>query len=204
MGTDTLFRSSSPIDPSLNRNREADELILDSLIRTVVNMADSEETMKAYPFYFSTNYSHCDIIALNMGMDFQSEDFREKLAGGFRFMAEHEGPYLIHCQEGKDRTGFASAILSCLMGAGPDEIVRDYMLTYTNYYRITPDSEQYARIAASNIQRQLCNAFGIPALNGEGVDLSKCASDYLEALGLTGQEIQALRSNLGKDYGGLG
>ena len=35
-------------------------------------------------------------------------------------MASHEGPYLIHCTEGKDRTGFVSALLECLIGAGAE------------------------------------------------------------------------------------
>ena len=203
MGTDTLFRSSSPVNPELNRNKEADAMIMDSLIRTIVNMADTEETMKAYPDYNTTNYSKCDIIALNMGMDFQSDDFKNKLVLGYQYIASHEGPYLIHCKECKDRTGIAVGILECLMGAGADEIVEDYMQTYVNYYSITTNSEKYAQIAESNIKSTLAKAFGIKSIDEDGVDLAKCASDYLNRLGMSEQEILALKDNLRKDYGGI-
>ena len=201
MGTDTLFRSSSPVNPKWNRNKEADAMVLDSLIRTIVNMADTEETMKAYPDYHTTNYSKCDIITLNMGMDFQSDDFKNKLVSGFRYMVSHEGPYLIHCNEGKDRSGIAIGILECLMGADADEIVADYMQTYVNYYGIEPDSEKYVQIAESNIKATLAKSFGIKSIDEEGVDLAKCASDYLNRLGMSEQEILALKDNLRKNFG---
>ena len=138
-----------------------------------------------------------------MGVDFESEDFREKLAEGFRYIASHEGPYLIHCNEGKDRTGFAAAILECLMGASAEEVICDYMITYYNYYGITAESEQYLQIANSNIKSSLSKAFGIGAIDKEGVSLADCALDYLKNLGMTDEEISLLKANLGKDYGGI-
>ena len=203
MGTNTLFRSSSPINPALNRNEEADQALLNSLVRTVMNMADTEETMKKFADYNLTNYSSCDIIALNMGMDFFSEEFQEKLAEGFRYMASHDGPYLIHCVEGKDRTGFAAAVLECLMGATAEEVVRDYMLTYFNFYGIEPGTEQYEQIAAGNIEATLSRAFGIGSIREDGIDLSVCAGNWLESLGMSREEISALKEKLAEDYGGL-
>jgi len=52
----------------------------------------------------------------------------------FRFIIANDGPYLIHCTEGKDRAGFVSAVLEALMGADLQEIVADYMKSYENYY----------------------------------------------------------------------
>ncbi len=203
MGEDTLFRSSSPVDPALNRNKEADEMVIRSLIKTVVNMTDTDASMTGYPDYSSTYYSECDIIALGMGIDFQEDEFREKLAEGFRYIASNEGPYLIHCTEGKDRTGFAAAVLECLMGADADEIVSDYMLTYYNFYGVEPGSEQYAQIADSNIKTSLARAFGIESVDDESADLAKCASDYLLDIGMTADEIASLKDSLSKDYGGI-
>jgi len=51
-------------------------------------------------------------------------------------MASADGPYLVHCLEGKDRTGFVCIVLEALMSATYQEIVDDYMLTYNNYYHI--------------------------------------------------------------------
>lgn len=202
-GRGTLYRSSSPVNPALNRNTEADEAMQLALVRTVMNMADSEETLKGFADYGLTYYSQCNILALNMGMDFFAAKFERKLADGFRWLATHEGPYLIHCKEGKDRTGFASAVLECLMGAKADEIVADYMLTYRNFYGIGPASPQYAEIAAGNIETSLSKAFGIASLGDEGVNLQACAEAYLERIGMTRDEIALLKEKLAADYAGL-
>ncbi len=47
----------------------------------------------------------------------------------FRALAEHDGPVLIHCAAGKDRTGVLVALTHHLAGVGRDEIVDDYLLT---------------------------------------------------------------------------
>ncbi len=203
MGVGTLYRSSSPVRPAYNRNAEADAALQNALIRTVMNMADSEEAMKSYPDYDLSYYADCDIIALDMKIDFASEEFRTALADGFRYLASHEGPYLIHCQEGKDRTGFACGILECLMGASVDEVVEDYMLTYYNFYGIGPDSEQYAQIADSNIKASLADAFGVDAIDDASLDLAAEAEDYLLEIGMSAEEISALKDQLAVDYGGL-
>lgn len=193
-----LFRSSSPINPSLNRNKEADAAIIEFQIKTIINLTDSEELTKDYPEYASTNYSNCNIIFLNMGMDYTSNDYKEKLAQGYKYMSNNTGPYLIHCTEGKDRTGFAIGILECLMGATPDEIVTDYMLTYYNFYGITTDSEQYTYIAESNIKTSLSKAFNIESIDNKDVNLSLCAEKYLKEIGLSDSEITSLKNNLSK------
>ena len=51
-----------------------------------------------------------------MGTSFDTEEFRNKLAEGLRFFAAHEGPYAVHCQEGRDRTGVVAALLECFTG----------------------------------------------------------------------------------------
>ena len=103
MGQYALYRTSSPINPELNRNKEADAAANAAGVRTVMNLADSAETMKSYEDYAYSYYSGLDVIALNLGVDFAADDFRAGLAEGFRFLAAHDGPYLIHCNEGKDR-----------------------------------------------------------------------------------------------------
>ena len=66
-------------------------------------------------------------------------------------MIEKDGPYLVHCTEGKDRAGFVAGLLEALMGSTVDEIKEDYMITYMNYYGVEYGSEQYEKIAESNI-----------------------------------------------------
>ena len=56
-------------------------------------------------------------------------------------LAEGQGPSLIHCMAGKDRTGIAVAMLHLSVGVHKDDVLEDYLLTNT-----AGDSE--ARIAA--------------------------------------------------------
>ena len=205
MGKNTLYRSSSPIDPVLERNDEADNALRDAGIRTVMNMADSEQGMKKFADYGLTAYSQCDISARIMTMDYESDDFKEDLAEGYRYIASHKGPYLIHCVEGKDRTGYAAAILECLMGAEADEVVEDYMITYYNYYGIEAGTDQYKQIAASTIEALLAKSFGIKSIYDDGVDLKSCSETFLKDIGMNDEEILSLRKNLAHDEynGGL-
>jgi protein-tyrosine phosphatase len=59
--------------------------------------------------------------------------FRPALVAAFRhyFVAVGEGPTLLHCVAGKDRTGVAAALLHDLLGVHPDDMMADYMLTNT-------------------------------------------------------------------------
>ena len=189
-----LYRSSSPVNPEINRNKEADAAAAAAGVKTFINLADSKETLLGYEGFGESYYSRQSVIALNLGTDFAAEDFRAGLAEGFRFIASNDGPYLVHCTEGKDRAGFVSAVLECLMGATADEVTADYMVTYFNYYGVQPGTEQYEIIAGANIRKTLATAFGIESL--DGADLAKAAEEYLLGIGLTQQEIDALRAAL--------
>lgn len=47
----------------------------------------------------------------------------------FEALARREGPSLVHCLAGKDRTGFAVALVQHVLGVHPDDIMADYLLT---------------------------------------------------------------------------
>ena len=198
VGDNVLYRSSSPVNPKLNRNLEADKAISKAEIKTVFNMADYPGGIKIYDGYNDGYYKNCDVIALNMSTWFNTEEFGHRLAEGFRFMIEHEGPYLIHCTEGKDRTGFAIAIIECLMGAEADEVVSDYMKTFYNYYGVKLGSLVYNNIAERNIKKDLSIAFHIESLFAD-VDLSICAEAYLIEIGMSEEEIDLLKEKLRKE-----
>ena len=51
----------------------------------------------------------------------------------FRALGDADGPVLIHCAAGKDRTGLLAALTHHLLGVHPDDIVADYLLTNTHY-----------------------------------------------------------------------
>ena len=148
---DFIYRSCNPgLDDA--RALYADMLAEDAGIRTVINLADNEESLLStmHPAsYYAELYEEGRVILLNMGVDFRSADFASKLAEGLIFMIENpEGPFLIHCNEGKDRAGLVCAILEALAGSSMDEIIEDYMTSYENYYGVEKGSEQYDAISS--------------------------------------------------------
>lgn len=193
MGKGKLYRSSSPINPEIGRNDYADAAAKEAGIQTIVNLADSISPMQS----FLGHYGSCNVIGLNLSVDFAAPEFEEGLAEGFRFIIENDGPYLVHCNEGKDRAGFASAILECLMGASVQEVLEDYMVTYSNYYGVETGSAQYYAIMEGNLKKSLETAFDVGNLYAKGVNLAIEAEEYaLEKLGLTAGEIASLKAKL--------
>ena len=188
---DILYRSSSPINPELGRNTYALAAMEGAGIRTIINLADSSPD---YPGWQGSYYAGCSTIFLNMGVDPSDEHFRTRLAEGLRFMTANVGPYLVHCTEGKDRAGFVSAVLECLMGADAQAVVSDYMETYYNYYGVQPGTEQYEAIVKSNIRSLLSQAFGVEDFFN--CDPAAEAREYLLEIGLQAEEIDNLMAKL--------
>ena len=195
--------ASSPINPEIGRNTYADKAAEAAGIKTFMNLANDEATAKGYEGFDSTYYSKQNVVYLNLGVDFTAADFKTGLATGLRYFTTHEGPYLVHCTEGKDRAGFVSALLECYMGAAYDEVVADYMVTYYNYYGVTKEAEpaKYDAILRSNIVKTLQTAFGVNDL--KTADLKQEATDFFKELGLTDAELTTLTANLSKKYTGV-
>ena len=192
MGKGALYRSSSPINPDLGRNTYADKAAENAGIITVVNLADPSNT---YEGTENTYYNTCKVTYVNLGMDFLSEATLNGLAEGMRFIINNNGPYLIHCNEGKDRAGFVSALLECLMGATLDEVIDDYMVTYYNYYGVEEGTQKYDAIVKNNLIKVLNTTFKVDDVYK--ADLAAEAAAFLiEDAGLTADEVAALRGKL--------
>ena len=192
MGKGILYRSSSPINPALGRNTYADKAAEKAGILTVVNLADPSNT---YEETENTYYSTCQVVYVNLGMDFLSEATLNGLAEGMRFIIDNNGPYLIHCNEGKDRAGFVSALLECLMGATMDEVIDDYMVTCYNYYGVEEGTEKYAAVVKNNLIKVLNTTFKVDDVYK--ADLAAEAAAFLmEDAGLTADEVAALKGRL--------
>ena len=200
-----VYRSSNPANNELGRASYADVLMDKAAVKTVVNLSDSQEELEGFfaredynsPYYKSV-YEKGNIITLDMGVDLESEDFGRKLVEGMKFLSEGEGPFLLHCTEGKDRAGFASALIECLMGASLDEVVADYMTSFSNYYGVEEGSEKFAVIAQSNIISSLTTVVcGLPKGSDiSGINLEAYAEKYLIGNGMTRSEVRRLKSTL--------
>lgn len=199
MGRNALYRSSSPIRTSLRRNYEADAAGRAAGIHTFLNLSDDPKTMKRYRGYDRSYYSSQNVCASLLKGYILSSDNRRALIAHYRYMISHEGPYLVHCIYGKDRTGFACALLECLMGADQREIVEDYMATYYNFYGIEPNTDLYNYISRI-IVKQLGNAFKTQRFSLGWADPSECARRFLLDNGMTDKEIDMLKRRLAKNY----
>jgi hypothetical protein len=102
-----------------------------------------------------------------------------------------QGPYLIHCYAGVDRTGFVSAVLEALMGATIREIETDYLRSF--------EEETIAYFAESGLHptifEQLTRMNGGTPVTDKTV--RQAAEMFLtEAVGLSPTEVAALRDRL--------
>lgn len=204
MGEGVLYRSSSPVDPSLGRNLVADSLSGAAGVKTFVDFAESGEYAESYEGFAESYYATQNVVYLNVPPGFANSPFKEGLVTGLRFMIEHEGPYLVHCTYGMDRTGYTIAVLEALMGATAEEIKADYVTTHKNYFNVT-DGRQVAltpkqvELIQAIIVRLMRNAYkveGVDISDFENVDLAAATEKYLLSLGLKKDEIDALKARL--------
>jgi len=118
---------------------------------------------------------------------------------GLRGIILHKGPYLIHCTEGKDRTGFVCALLEALCGASYDEMRDDYMITYDNYYGINEkdDKARYDAVVDVKFDDIARCIAGVPTYGSlDGADYAAGARKYLTDVGMTEWEINKLIERL--------
>ena len=203
MGTNALYRSSSPIDPDLGRNTYADAAAEAAAVKTFINLADTEEEAAGYTGYTDSYYSTQTKLFLGLPVAFTSDEFKAGLANGYKFITTNDGPYLIHCLEGKDRTGLSVAVLECLMGASLEELQADYLKTYENYFEVQNNehialTEAQVTYIKGIITKNLGIIFDVEDMTT--ADLADEAEAYLTEIGLTADEIATLKVNLGKTW----
>lgn len=199
-----LYRSASPINNKYGRAAYANALTEEAGIKTAVNLASTDDEILEYAAeqdfnsdYYMRLYDSGKVIALGLPIDYASDEFGEGVARGLTFLSENDGPYLVHCNEGKDRAGFTSMVIEALMGAGVDEIRADYMISYDNYYGVKPGSEKYEMIADNNIDGMMRTVAGLDeGAPLEGTDMKAAAESYLMDHGMSRDAIDTLRAKL--------
>lgn len=202
---DVIYRSASPCDNQHNRAPYVDALIREAGVKTILDLADNEVKIEKYIArddfaspYFLSLYENDQVIPIALNMNYLSDDFGMKIVQGFNLMAEKEGPYLIHCTEGKDRTGFVAMLIEALAKASYEEIEADYMKTYANYYRIdkSNDKEKYQIILERNLDGMIAFMVNDAGIDFKNCDLSIYAENYLQRCGMSEEQIQALKGCL--------
>jgi hypothetical protein len=191
-----LYRSSHPISCG-KQDFIIAELAETAKIAAVLNLTDDEMALKQkaalVPWYNKLFQERC-IIALNMGFDFRSEQFCGKLKEGIKFIINHKGPYLIHCMQGIDRTGFFVMLLEMLMGADKDEMAGDYMASFLDKPGFEKKSVYYKREYSHfiNVLRTLNDGKSAATKN-----MSRIAEKYIsENVGLIRSDLDRLKLTL--------
>ena len=76
-----------------------------------------------------------DLDSSNLLRDFNIvivEEFAEEYKNFFRYIIENNAePLVFHCTAGKDRAGFASAMILTILGVPREKVIEDYLLTNT-------------------------------------------------------------------------
>ena len=205
MKKDILYRAASPCDNQHNRAPYVDKLIQGAGVKTIIDLADNDEKIQKYikaddfnSPYFLSLYEGGTVYPIALNMNYDSDEFREKLSTGMRAIIENDGPYLVHCTEGKDRTGFVCILLEAFCGASYDEILADYMTTYDNYYKIslTNEKDKYDTIIGDVLNPMVYHVAGDENADLKTADLAASAEQYMKNIGLSDDEIAKLRDRL--------
>ena len=197
-----VYRGASPIDDSRKRSEIVDNLLRKNNIKYNIDLADKQENIsKDKKFvvhdYFKQLQDDNEVIYLGMAAAYKAEDFTNKMKTLFEAMLNNDGPYYIHCLEGKDRTGYVCMVLEALCGASYDELVNEYFITYKNYYGIEKDTEKYNTIKSIHIDEMIRYVFGFEqSLALLGASFHSMANNYLLNVGLTQQQIDTLQLKL--------
>lgn len=202
----TLYRSASACDNQHNRATYVDKLAEEVNINVILDLADTDEKIQSYindenfnSPYFLSLYEKGNVVPNSVTTNYDSKEFKTKLVNGLVELLNYDGPYLIHCTEGKDRTGFVCMLLEALVGASYDEIVDDYMISYKNYYDISTykHKDKYNVIVSDVLKPMICT-LASGCVDVTKADLSMYATRYLSSGGMSDEQINALKEKLMK------
>lgn len=112
------------------------------------------------------------------------------------FIAKNEGPFLFHCIEGKDRTGYFGALVGALMGASKEEIVNDYMKTYENFYGVTKANKEKYDLIANDVLDMLKYITGSKDL--DNINMQEKARAFVLEKGLSEKDLDLVIKRLSK------
>ena len=195
-----IYRGASPIDNSRSRTQIVDSLLEKNNIKFNIDLADKQSSISGSKYqihdYFQSLYNDNKVVFLGMAAAYKAEDFSNKMKNLFDSMLENDGPYYIHCLEGKDRTGYVCMVIEALCGATYDELIEDYFITYNNYYGIEKGSQKYDLIKEIHIDEMIKYVFGFEGqvnLLGSS-NFHSMANNYLLNIGLNQSEIDQLQS----------
>jgi protein-tyrosine phosphatase len=111
----------------------------------------------------------------------------------FAHLLEDRAPLVIHCTAGKDRTGFACALILHALGVPDDLIADDYLLT-NRFYRRDPSASSDLPDEVRQVLGSVEASFLAAAFDAISVDYGDLESYFSDGLGLGGRERETLQA----------
>ena len=112
-----------------------------------------------------------------------------------RHLLVHPTPVVFHCTAGKDRTGFAAALLLSLLGVERSTIMQDYLLT-NQLYRRTLSVEGAGPAHVMEVVWQVQPVFLQAAFDAIERDYGGVAAYLIGPAGMQADELAHLRQTL--------
>jgi protein-tyrosine phosphatase len=111
----------------------------------------------------------------------------------FAHLLEDRAPLVIHCTAGKDRTGFACALILHALGVPDKLIAQDYLLT-NRFYRRDPSASSDLPDDVRQILGSVEASFLAAAFDAIGADYGDLESYFSDGLGLGARERATLEA----------
>ena len=109
----------------------------------------------------------------------------------FALLLEDRAPLVIHCTAGKDRTGFACALILHSLGVPDDLIAEDYLLT-NRFYRRDPSASSDLPDDVKQVLGSVQLSFLAAAFEAIDADYGDLENYLRDGLGLGAAEREAL------------
>jgi protein-tyrosine phosphatase len=111
----------------------------------------------------------------------------------FSLLLEDRAPLVIHCTAGKDRTGFACALILHALGVADDVIAEDYLLT-NRFYRRDPSASSDLPEEVKQVLASVQASFLAAAFEVIGADYGNLENYLSDGLGLGASERTKLQA----------
>ena len=111
----------------------------------------------------------------------------------FAHLLEDRAPLVIHCTAGKDRTGFASALILHALGVSDDVIAEDYLLT-NRFYRRDPNASSDLPEEVKQTLASVEASFLAAAFDAIGADYGDLENYFRDGLGLRTEQRAKLQA----------
>ena len=207
-----LYRSFSPLYSPEKQTRSAyvDDLAEKAGVEYLVALSYSDDSVKkaaeSLDSYCATLCKEGDYVAPAMGYLYFQE--KEKTVSTLKGIMDNDGPYLVHCNVGRDRTGFVVLLLQSLCGCSVDEMKECESRAFCNLYHIEEGSPEHETVKYCTYDRNMfliANPDRIPdifdiawdRIDVSSVDPYSAAYSYCTGyLGLTDDEVLKIKERL--------